>query len=92
MFPYIPSPALLLIREELLANEREHIDGLKKSRAKLIEQRRALVKRDGTSNRNEGFSDRIVAIQAAIEATDRAIAEEEQFVAQHKADRDLAAA
>ena len=89
--PLYPVPALLLIREELLANEREHIDGLKKSRAKLIEQRRALVKRDGTSNRNEGFSDRIVAIQAAIEATDRAIAEEEQLATERQG-RDLAAA
>ena len=91
MIPYT-SPRSSLIREDVLANEREHIDGLKKSRAKLIDQRRALVKRDGTSNRNEGFSERIVAIQAAIEATDRAIAEEEQFVAERKGDRDLAAA
>jgi hypothetical protein len=79
-----------LICEELLAND--NIDGLKRSRAKLVEQRRALVKRDCTSDRNEGFSERIVAIQAAIEATDRAIAEEEEFAAEHKGDRDLAAA
>ena len=70
----------------------ENVDGLKRSRAKLIEQRRALVKRDCTSDRNEGFSERIVAIQAAIEATDRAIAEEEQLAAEHRGDRDLAAA
>jgi hypothetical protein len=79
-----------LIREDFLANE--NIDGLKRSRAKLVEQRRALVKRDCTSDRNEGFSERIVAIQAAIEATDRAIAEEEGFAAEHQGDRDLAAA
>ena len=75
-----------------MANEREHIDGLKRSRAKLIEQRRALVKRDGTSDRDEGFSGRIVAIQEAIDATDRAIAEEEKFAAEHHGDPDRAAA
>jgi len=75
-----------------LANEREYIEGLKRSRAKLIEQRRALVKRDGTSDRDEGFSGRIVAIQDAIEATDRAIAEEEALAAEQQGDRDLAAA
>ena len=60
----------------------ENVEGLKRSRAKLIEQRRALVKRDCTSDRNEGFSERIVAIQAAIEATNRAIEEEETLVAE----------
>jgi len=69
-----------LICEDSLANE--NVEGLKRSRAKLIEQRRALVKRDCTSDRNEGFSERIVAIQAAIEATNRAIEEEETLVAE----------
>jgi hypothetical protein len=36
-----------------------------------------LVKRDCSSDRNEGYSERIVVIQAAIEATDRAILDEE---------------
>ena len=55
----------------------EFVDALKRSRAKLVEQRRALVKRDCCSDRNEGYAERIIAIQNALEATDRAIADEE---------------
>lgn len=55
-----------------------HAAILRRSRAKLVEQRRALAKRDCSSDRNEGFSERIVAIQAAIDATDIAISDEEQ--------------
>ena len=54
----------------------DHIKGLLRSRAKLVDQRRAMVKRDIMSDRNEGFAERIVAIQAAIDATERAIREE----------------
>ena len=57
--------------------ESEHVKALIRSRTKLIEQRRALVKRDSSSDRNEGYAERIVAIQAAIEATDRAISDEQ---------------
>ena len=60
----------------------DHVSGLKRSRAKLVEQRRVLVKRDCSSDRNEGYSERIVAIQAAIEATDRAILDEEAALTQ----------
>ena len=42
------------------------VSALKRSRAKLVKQRRGLVKRDCTSDRNEGYAERIVAIQAAI--------------------------
>jgi len=56
----------------------DYVDALRRSRAKLVEQRRALVKRDCSSERNEGYAERIVAIQAAIEATDRAIGDEER--------------
>jgi hypothetical protein len=59
----------------------EHIKALKMSRAKLLDNRRAISKRDSISERNEGFAERIVSIQAAIEATDRAIAEEEATLA-----------
>ncbi len=55
----------------------EHVKALKRSRTKLVEQRRSLVKRDCSTDRNEGYAERIVAIQAAIEATDRAISDEE---------------
>ena len=56
----------------------DHVTALKRSRAKLVEQRRALVKRDCSHDRNGGYSERIVAIQTAIEATDRAILDEEK--------------
>jgi hypothetical protein len=56
----------------------EYVDALKRSRAKLVEQRRALVKRDCCSDRNEGYAERIIAIQNALEATDRAIGDEEE--------------
>ena len=55
----------------------DHVEALKRSRAKLLEQRRALAKRDGSSDRNEGYSERIVAIQNALDATDRAISDEQ---------------
>ena len=55
----------------------DHVEALKRSRAKLLEQRRALAKRDGSSDRNEGYSERIIAIQNALDATDRAISDEE---------------
>jgi hypothetical protein len=61
--------------------ESKQIDALIISRAKLVEQRRALVKRDCSSDRNEGYMERIVSIQAAVEATDRAINDERELVA-----------
>jgi hypothetical protein len=60
----------------------DHVSSLKRSRAKLVEQRRGLVRRDCSHDRNEGYSERIVAIQAAIEATDRAISDEETLALQ----------
>ena len=60
----------------------DNIEALRRSRAKLVEQRRALVKRDCASDRNEGYSEIIVAIQAALEATDRAIADEQKSAMQ----------
>ena len=59
--------------------ENEHVNALTRSRAKLVEQRRALAKRDASSDRNEGFPERIIAIQAAIDATERAISEEQKL-------------
>ena len=58
----------------------DHIKTLLKSRAKLIERRRATARRDAMTDRDEGFAERIVAIQAALDATDRAIAEEQEFL------------
>ena len=59
----------------------DYAEALRRSRAKLVEQRRALVKRDCSTDRNEGYAERIVAIQAGIEATDRAISDEERMSA-----------
>ncbi len=53
-----------------------NIAALVKCRIKLIEQRRALAKRDASSDRNEGYAERIVSIQAGIDATERAIEHE----------------
>ena len=53
-----------------------------KCRAKLIEQRRAMAKRDVSSDRNEGYAERIVSIQAGIDATERAIEHERVLAVQ----------
>jgi hypothetical protein len=57
--------------------ENEYVVTLVKSLTKLVEQRRALAKRDASSDRNEGYAERIVSIQAAIDATERAISQEQ---------------
>ena len=57
--------------------ENEYVITLVKSLTKLVEQRRALAKRDSSSDRNEGYAERIVSIQAAIDATERAISQEQ---------------
>jgi len=57
--------------------ENEYVITLVKSLTKLVEQRRALAKRDASSDRNEGYAERIVSIQAAIDATERAISQEQ---------------
>ena len=59
--------------------ENEHVNALTRSRTKLVEQRRALAKRDSSSDRNEGYAERIVSIQAAIEATEHAINDEQKL-------------
>jgi len=56
--------------------DNQNIAALIKCRIKLIEQRRALAKRDASSDRNEGYAERIVSIQAGIDATERAIEHE----------------
>ena len=57
--------------------ENEYIAALVRCRTKLVEQRRTLAKRDSSSDRNEGYAERIVSIQAAIDATERAIESEQ---------------
>ena len=57
----------------------DHVKTLILARAKLIEKRRAVAKRDSITDRDEGFTERIVAIQAALDATDRAIQEEQEM-------------
>ena len=64
---------------------RDHVEALRRSRAKLVEQRRGLVKRDCSSDRNEGYAERIVAIQTALDATDRAIDDEQKALLRKEA-------
>ena len=56
--------------------DNQNIAALIKCRTKLIDQRRALAKRDASSDRNEGYAERIVTIQAGIDATEQAIEHE----------------
>lgn len=64
--------------------DNQNITALIKCRTKLVEARRALAKRDASSDRNEGYAERIVAIQAGIDATERAI-EHERILAMQSA-------
>ena len=63
-----------------ITKKEDYVAGLLRSRAKLVEMRRALVKRDCSTDRNEGYAERIVSIQAAIEATDRAVSDERRIL------------
>ena len=65
--------------------ENQNIAALTKCRTKLVESRRALAKRDASSDRNEGYAERIVAIQAGIDATERAIEHERILAVQSAA-------
>ena len=65
--------------------ENQNITALTKCRTKLVEARRALAKRDASSDRNEGYAERIVAIQAGIDATERAIEHERILAVQSAA-------
>jgi hypothetical protein len=62
--------------------ENEYIAVLVRARTKLVEQRRAMAKRDVSSDRNEGYAERIVSIQAGIDATERAIEHERVLAVQ----------
>ena len=55
-----------------------HIDTLKKLRAKIVEQRRNTALRQSSGSSQESV-DLMTNIQVAIEAIDRAIAEEEEL-------------
>ena len=54
----------------------EHIDVLKNLRVRMVEQRRALAGRDADLGYSDTRTQKLVALQAAIEAVDRAIADE----------------
>ena len=71
-------PGRMAAKEAIMSDE--HIDSLRQARALLIEQRRAFVRvlagpydRGKTEQAREGF----LEIQAAIEAMDRAVEDEE---------------
>jgi hypothetical protein len=55
------------------------IDTLKRLRAKIVEQRRALALRQSNPKSTESVEG-IIALQAAIEATDRAITDEKALL------------
>ena len=58
---------------------RHHVETLKKLRMKMVEQRRAMATRQCGPTHAGGY-DSIVALQASIDATDRAIADEERLL------------
>ena len=55
----------------------EDIDALKHLRHRMIEQRRALASRDADLGYSDTRTQNFVTLQAAIEAVDRAITDEE---------------
>ena len=54
----------------------EHIDVLKRLRIRMVEQRRALAGRDADLGYSDTRTQKLVALQIAIEVIDRAIADE----------------
>jgi hypothetical protein len=54
-----------------------HVDTLKKLRTKVLEQRRAMALRQSSASQAESL-ELMVRVQSAIEAIDRAIADEER--------------
>jgi hypothetical protein len=54
-----------------------HVDTLKKLRTKLLEQRRAMALRQTSASQHESI-ELMVNLQAAVEAVDRALADEER--------------
>jgi hypothetical protein len=58
----------------------DDIEILRKVRAKLVEQRRARMRRDASKPPAEISADNLIALQAAIEAVDRAIIDEEKIL------------
>lgn len=59
---------------------RRYIDTLKKLRGKMVEQRRTMVSRQSGTAHAESY-DHLISLQAAIEAADHAIADEENILA-----------
>jgi len=62
-----------------------HVDTLKKLRTKMVEQRRATALRQAGASQSESL-DLMVRIQEAIEAVDRALADEERELANSKSE------
>jgi hypothetical protein len=55
----------------------EHVDHLKQVRARLVEHRRKLAAREAAVPHLETLPTKIMRLQGAIEALDRAIADEQ---------------
>ena len=58
------------------AMAQEYVDVLKQLRVRMVEQRRVLAGRDADLGYSDTRTQSLVALQAAIEAVDRAIADE----------------
>jgi hypothetical protein len=54
----------------------EHVEVLKQLRVRMVEQRRVLAGRDADLGYSDTRTQSLIALQAAIEAVDRAIADE----------------
>lgn len=54
----------------------KHVDVLKQLRIRMVEQRRSLAGRDADLGYSDTRTQKLVALQVAIEAVDRAIADE----------------
>ena len=63
-----------------------HVDTLRKLRAKVLEQRRAMALRQSGSSQVESL-ELMVRVQAGIEAIDRAIADEERGLKESELDQ-----
>jgi len=68
---------------------RHHVETLKKLRMKMVEQRRAMATRQAGPTHAGGYES-IISLQASIDATDRAIADEERLMTHGPAEAETA--
>lgn len=66
----------------------QDVDALKRLRARMVEQRRALAARDADLGYSDTRTHRLVALQTSIEAVDRAIVDEEEITRSQREQHD----